>query len=379
MNTKKMPFFKKAVSILFIVVLVAQGILFVRQPSADSVADENRNVWKFPHTIKLSTHGIRDYFSAIDKYFSDRMFLRKNVIDFIAQLPNNKVFEFDQGVIGKEGWLFAGNAINWGYPLEKMVGRVTKKVRKQSDGHALWLDHTIKEKKLQKIFILVGVDKHTIYPEYLPNFLKPTPERYIQKYLDQLVSLGDHVFDPYEVIKSHKKDDILYYKTDSHWNIKGAAIVYEAFIKYLKPFFPDLVVPSYELIQEGTKKGDLINMLKLDKFPVPNDDTFKIVSINGGKGDYVKINTDGSREKIPFDYRHGTWACPTHITVINEHSLSPLRCWLFGDSFSYSMSPFFYATFRETVHYGYSEFYSIDFNVENKPDIIVFERVERGF
>ncbi len=91
-------------------------------------------------------------------------------------------------------------------------------------------------------FVVIAPNKHSIYPEYLPEDLRPTnnPLR-----IDQLLAALKernitNIIDSRSLLKSAKKEQQLYYKTDTHWNSVAGYLVPEFIASKLKLYFPDI-------------------------------------------------------------------------------------------------------------------------------------------
>ena len=121
--------------------------------------------------------------------------------------------------------------------------------------------------------VIVGPSKHTIYPEHLPDAIRPLAG---ETRLDQLARmLAGHpeiVFvDPRRALAAGKSRSQLYFKRDTHWNGAGAFLVYRELMKSLEQAGAAVTAPSdedYRLEQGLPGVRDLSRMLgvkSLDK------------------------------------------------------------------------------------------------------------------
>ena len=94
----------------------------------------------------------------------------------------------------------------------------------------------VNEQHLQKykfdhFLLIVFPNKSLIYKEYLPQeyVIKHRPALNMYKHV-----LNNKIYDTYDILKNEKD---VYYKTDTHINIKGAYIVYKQFIQKINNLF----------------------------------------------------------------------------------------------------------------------------------------------
>lgn len=77
--------------------------------------------------------------------------------------------------------------------------------------------------------------KSTIYPEFLPDYIKPSEPHRIDKFLTALRKKYPNfpVLDLRPLLKKAKENEIIYHKTDTHWNMRGAHYAYVEIAKKL--------------------------------------------------------------------------------------------------------------------------------------------------
>ena len=114
-----------------------------------------------------------------------------------------------------------------------------------------------------KVALIIGPNKSSIYPEYLPNELVPSTKRYSSFFLDKLNNVPNlTVYNPTnDFLRLKNTEGILYWMTNTHWNNKGAFLGYSGLSKLL-----DLPIPQVEFQQGLIAPGDLISISKLEFF-----------------------------------------------------------------------------------------------------------------
>lgn len=268
---------------------------------------------------------------------------------------------------GKNNWLFLGNSSGEveklklaKTPTQQNLNEVEARFRKVS---AVAARYGI------KTFLIIGPNKSSIYPEYLPDVLKPSDIKYISFFLVKLRAISNlTVYDPTnDLLASKDTEGLLYWRTDTHWNNKGAFLAFVGFTRLL-----NLQPPNVSFKQGATYTGDLIPISKLKNFPLDPQDNWDVV---------WKDNPVWIEKKIADEPES---AFGDASIVINNKPLSNQYVWVLGDSFTKSLRQYFNATFYKVRYIG--EFYTKGTTLpdeinkaEEKPDLIVVVKVERAF
>jgi len=173
--------------------------------------------------------------------------------------------------VGKEGWQF--------YTAHQMIDHYTG--LRQFTPEQLHDWQVLLEKRRDWLarrgiayLFVVTPDKHTIYPEYLPDWL--VKARAGQTKLDQFVAyMREHstvpVLDQRQVVLDAKDVCPTFFKTDVHWNFFGAFVAYQELMQTLAKQRPDLDKPlpfsaftlTNRIQPEMAVGGDLAKILGL--------------------------------------------------------------------------------------------------------------------
>ncbi len=237
---------------------------FVQKDKAISYA-EKRKLVQFPQP-PANTKMLKEYTQEFERYYNDQFGMREFFLKSYSRLKavigdteiaasTGKV-PSQNTVKGKDGWFFL-NRIWDGDPISDYrnislyseIGllRATLIFGARSD----WL-------KKQGIHYLLffAPNKHTIYPEYMPDYIVKQGEI---SSMDQLYdSLARHTSVAYvdlrDTLRMAKRDAhlywkqdkelaALYYKADSHWNAAGADIAQYEIAKLMEKIFPGRIIP----------------------------------------------------------------------------------------------------------------------------------------
>ena len=269
---------------------------------------------------------------------------------------------------GKDGWLFLGNE------FDDIVAKLKRASPADPDRIAQEAEvfANLAEAAASSgvpVAVLVGPNKSTIYPEFLPDALTPSETRYVDAFTDRLATLPNlTVVDPAPDLLDAKDDaGLLYFRTDTHWNAKGAFVVFSALADRMT--FP---VPDVSFTAGPPHSGDLIAIAQLEGYPVTPGDAW-----------HTNSASEPDLEIEPLPDQPETSFGRAEI-VINKAPLSEQTVWVIGDSFTNALTPYFDATFKEVHYLGHWETKLRTLPEElsrsqAKPDLIVVVRVERSF
>ena len=270
---------------------------------------------------------------------------------------------------GKEDWLFLGNAID--RTVSKLKLDITPKKSEIEDMNKIFSAIAdVGAKSNIKIFLMIGPSKSSIYPNYLPDYLVPSKKKYIDFFLDNLKSIPNlTIYNPTnDMLKAKNSEGILYYRTDTHWNDKGAFLAYSGFLKLLN--LPLLQVKFTQ--SSKTPSGDLIDISGLKNFPLHKGDKYNLVWHE--KPLFV--------EEKALNEPKSTFGIPSIST--NAKPISNEHVWVIGDSFTEALKQYFNATFYKVRYVGHwkDHLKTLPEEIKKskvKPNLIVIVRVERSF
>lgn len=271
---------------------------------------------------------------------------------------------------GKDDFIFLGDK------YEKTIRKLTLSI-KPTEKEIISLTKNFKEITTEasrhgtKVVLLIAPDKARIYSNYLPDELHVSKIRYIDFYLSELTKNKELIiYDPEDDLLeiTNNIDEKLYYRTDSHWNLKGAYIAYTGLLKKLGM---NPVQVSFESV--NSLHGGLIDIaeLKDENIHFHNDDTFKIQFIQQTS---IQCISKGLTNE----------AFGNNEDCIN--SLAPIdkKVWVIGDSFSAALRDYLTASFKKVNFVGHWNeqlpILSKELSeAKEKPDIVIIIKVARSF
>lgn len=288
-----------------------------------------------------------------------------------------------QVFIGKEDWLYLGEQ------YEKTVTRGRRGPSVEDAkiagiiGHATeswsqWLNN----KGVRMFRVMLGPDKGTVYPEYLPDWAQPGVVSVTDMLLAN-VSKGIYI-DTRMAMKAAKSQfpESLYYKTDTHWNSLGAWVAFRAFETEIVRSETGLRLLTENQVRVSKvnerRGGDLAKFLRLKENLQDSEVVIDIISeqpIETEQYDFEtgRLKRSGGNPKIHTAQRP--------LLVKSQNALNQKRVLWLRDSFGTAMAPFMAATFSETLQLHYDAADPVLFArlVEAfKPDYVFITVVERA-
>lgn len=174
-------------------------------------------------------------------YYTENFAFRGALINFYSRIIYNlfNISPSQKVELGDDGWLFLhseGAIDDWRrlYPFNEEELKMWQKVLEARQKFA-------SELGIPYIFVITP-DKHTIYGQYLPDYLTQING---QSRLDQLINHLKINNSPVEILdlriplKNASKNYRTYHYTDNHWNLLGAYIGYLEIAKKME----DLELP----------------------------------------------------------------------------------------------------------------------------------------
>lgn len=280
-----------------------------------------------------------------------------------------------QVVAGRDHWLFlaqdgARNILDDARSPDSLPAAPVDLVVRELERRRQWL-----EKHGIRYLVILAPNKNTVYPEKLPEPLRPTRAvGHLQQFVDYArAHTRLEIVDVTSGLLEEKKTEQVFYTTDSHWNAHGAFAAYRRIIEPLRKDFPAIVPlerSRFEVERFNWLPGDLANMmglsdhLKEDRIMFVNKDWFK------ARG----VSYDGPGDPHYFE--------PPQYSMTGDKKLP--NAVVFHDSFWWELLPFMAEAFDKALYVWLlpqteTEFRFFDTALieREKPDVVIDEFTER--
>ena len=288
-----------------------------------------------------------------------------------------------QVFIGKDDWLYLGEQ------YEKTVtsrrhqptARDAEEARIIAGATKSW-DQWLNLKGVSMFRVMLGPDKNTVYPEFLPDWAQQASRSSTDTLLAN-DNKGLYV-DTRTALRTAKSrfSETLYYKTDTHWNSLGAWVAFRAFEAEIARSDPGLRLLSDNDVRVSKvserQGGDLAKFLRLKETLRDSEVVVDILSEHTIETEQYEFDT-GRLKSTGGNPQIHTARQP--LLVKSKHALNDKKVLWLRDSFGTAMAPFMAATFSETlqIHYETADTALLARLVETfKPDYVFVTVVERA-
>lgn len=344
--------------ILFIAALALPVVGLVFHFDITPPHKENRVLAPLP-TLSLDYHSFGALPEKFKAYFEDHFGFRNTLIRWQALVKVRwlGVSSSAQVVLGKDGWLFyaAEHSIESYRGTDPLQPEQLAQWQRILESRRAWLAR----RNIRYLFT-VAPDKHTIYPEYMPDSINKVRA---DSRLDQLIGyLREHsdieILDLRPSLEAAKQRHRTYHLTDTHWNDYGGLIAYRAIIEELRKSFPGMEALSESDFEISTQERNGMGIAAI----LGLDDVLR--------EDAIVLRPLKSYHQFPGDAS----VMITHISDGKESSLP--RLVMFRDSFSSALIPYLDHHFSRAV-------YVWDKRLDPKvieaecPNVVIQEMVER--
>lgn len=331
--------------------------------------NENRLLAKKP-LLPGNILEVKSYFSTIDTYLNDHFGYREHYIYRYQREMKKHFNQFslrDRVIHGLDGWLFF-NVFNL---IKDFLGLIPLSENdintwiKETDDKASWLQ----SQGIRYIF-MVAPNKQTIYPQYVMKqaLLKKGTSRFEQVLQKLGAPLPSYMLNLHPFIKNKAKDEVLYYRSDTHWNHKGSYFAFQRLMERIEQWYP-----HEDFITDFSFQDDVTG---------PGGDLAHLI----GRGDLTETSPQLKkiRECGPYNLvlpysLSDVIQTPERRSFIRTCPTQRLKVLVFRDSFFNQIEPLLSQNFAEILYLwkDYDQQNVIEILEYFKPDIVIEEIVER--
>ncbi len=357
---KSTAFIYNAALIILIICPVILFLLFGKYIHSEN--NENRALKEMP---AFSVFDISSYPSEFEAFFEDNLPF-KNSLVLVNSYINYKVFKTSNSpnvIVGRDGWLFYKGAQNFGEnPVADYQGsNLYTDAELEIIAENMQAAKEALESRGIKFALLLIPNKERVYDKYMPaSYGEAAQNNRMEQVADYLVRNTDiRVVNITEELKEYAEspgNGRIYYKYDTHWNHTGAYIAAQIMGRELGFELPDISSLTENLVDAPSM--DLAVQLSMQSV------------LNEGK---IAVYEG-------FTYRNIKSTTNEAVTEFNFRDISAdaggEKLLILGDSFSGTLGRYMSAGYEETYAI-FNNNYTAKILDEYKPDVVVFETVER--
>lgn len=205
----------KITAIIFLIFILVFGIGFLLLPDREFSEMENRKLSQCP-VFSVSSFLKGDYTADFEAYMSDQMLLKDTLVTVKVDTVKAMGHRLVNGVFfGADGYLIQ----QYGKPGEQLQENI---------GHI----KAFAESAGLPVTFLLSPNVSEIYPEKLPALAACYSQKEVISSVKGELEGSLSFVDATDTLLAHKSED-LFFKTDHHWNMKGAYYGYEALMESL--------------------------------------------------------------------------------------------------------------------------------------------------
>jgi len=369
---------------VFALLISGIGILtilnFGRTPKSAFETVEKRKPAEKP-IWKWDFKSIDNFFPKYEAYINDHFSLRTPLIRLNALIMLNAGTTADNSTVikGKNDFFFLGN--KWVNVIDFTTG---KRLFSTKELNNFKENFSAKTNFLDSLgiplYFVIPPNKHSIYPEYLPNNLKRSHKNALQQILK--LNIGLEIIGLEKALLAQKPTwkDLLFYKTDTHWTEAGAYFGYREMMNRISVKFPEvrpiiLSNENFEIMPYPTGY-DMAGMMSLMSHVT--DSKMTLVNLQGWNFDLKKTTLRG--DTITYNAHENPYTMVGEKCVMSNPQ-RPYSVLFFRDSFSQRLSVYLNQTFGriiyiETNNPKNEELRELVFKY--MPDMVIIEAVERN-
>jgi len=307
----------------------------------------------------------------LDDSFGFRTFLSdlNNVLmDRIGSSASNTI------LIGSGGWLF--------HRKGEIEVEYRGTVRVPESEIQAWLEVISAEENwlgnlgIPLLKVLLPV-KQTVYPEYLPHWARKQFANRTDLICEAFVEAGSPWIDTREEVIEAKGEfnRPLYYKTDTHWNHRGAFAAYRKIMENVQSIFPQARRIGREDFQIRESPHGIRNLMRIHNYYHGWIEPMTSLVLNSP-----------TRVRSVFKFQKGKWEkCGAEevgnkrlTALVRTNLVDAPRVIIARDSFGRALAPFLNESFGEILYCSRDNWIDQDLVMRFQPDLVLFLSIEKS-
>lgn len=364
-------FSQAALTIIFglVIALFFFGTIFSEKLAISE--QEKRQLAKFPK-FSWTSSSLEGWPKAFNEYLNDHFFHREDLV-LLNSLPRVKFLHKSTTflvLVGEAGWYF----LTGDWALHDYLGHSDKTDAETTDAWEKLI--ALRQQRLQDLganyLVAVAPNKESVYPEFLPERMRERAGTTMLEAFSTRMrasAMSDHFLDLGEALVKAKADGLTYFKTDTHWNERGAYFAYRAIMERIRLWYPEVEpLPEERFVKRIGEKpagGDLVLLMGLKGvIPEKEEESWTLQPPCAGM------------EDKPL-----TSETPPHVEPLIANGCpegAALRVLVVSDSFGGAIHNFIASTFQDVVFSREQALPDLQgFVAKYRPNIVLDLRVGR--
>ena len=333
---------------------------FLKSYDAAEINYEKRALTEKPI---FNIENIDNYGSEYESYFNDH-FPYRNELILTNKNIKYELFQYVEGdvIVGKDQWLFFNPKVGENTINDYQGKDLFTEQELEDFKNTLVFSRDVLAKKNIDFYILFAPNKNRIYTEYFPDEYGNPAENYkLKQFVDYINQNTDlkiiYSYDDLMKAKSILDNKTIYHQYDTHWNNIGGYVGARALLSRIGIDIPNIDSNEFDAklirgqLADLAYMAGLYNLLEKD---IDYDLTYK------NKNSSEKV-ADENGEVVIYK---------------NDNAIDDRKIFFVSDSFAEMLREPIADQFKESYFISYLVF-NQDMIKEYKPDIVVFETLER--
>lgn len=307
----------------------------------------NEQLASFPELRKEDGNFNTGILNDFADYFADHFGFRHEMItlnDWLTEAAF-KTLDSNSVLLGKDSWLFYKST------LEDYTGTNLFTARQSyAAARVLRLMQEYCKQNGVDFYFTIAPNKNSMYSSQMPARYAAASVRNAQLLKQQMEQQNVRYIDLFEVLSNSKEQ--LYYRLDSHWNMRGAQLAAQALLEKLKGC--EVEFDPFVTGKELPHTGDLYEMV----YPA---------------GSETEQDT-----AYDFTYQYDEkFHSADDITIHTKNSEADGSVFVYRDSFGINLHPFLAQSYGSAC-FSRNMPYRLMTVMEEQPDVLLVELVERN-
>ncbi len=368
-------------SILLLILLgtmcLLPGLMLLQFDGETLSAAENRSLAALPD-IPTDAESLVAWPTRFESFVADHFGFRAKLVRMYNLIHMKAgVSPISRVRVGKDGWLFLE---------ETWLGETNRGAHPFSDRQlenlveSFELRHRYLDSRQKLLVVFPVPDKNSLYPEFLPDSVKIVGPSRFRQFRKAARNAGFHAVDSLLALETAKQNgEAVYYKTDSHWNCRGAWFGYLALMAKIR----EVGYQGGRILDESE-----INFNRLEK-PHNTDIVHNLLNLSGefqepysftcNPNMSADIKATRPSDGQSFDYIYSAPPPKEHRSYRRSEPRDRSRVLLYRDSYANAMVPYLIHSFDEVIYAAPTDVMGFDpADVERyDPDLVIYQFVER--
>lgn len=360
------------ITVFTVVLCLPMAASFLQQDKEISAIEKRKLAGRpaLPHNLE----GFSTFTEQFEKYYEDNFGFRDQLIaaynwlylKLLKKSPNPRV------TVGKDGWLF----FNGEHTLDDFLGTRPIDTGTLEQWRRVIIDRRewLADIGISYLPVIIPY-KMMIYPDKLPQRIqRHAGTSALDQFMAYLSGFGqeNEVLDLRVPLLEAKKEQQVFFKTDTHWNPDGALQAYASMLNRIEPAFPAVRIlgPEDMVPQHVGHSGDITMLLHLAESLSEEALRYEIVApCSSGYTklyDFIHPQQQFAHNELYLPQRNGCAGRPLSALVIH-------------DSFGLFLRPYLNESFGKVVYSNFADFGELKELIRTQhPDIVFDTRVARN-